>query len=102
MADGMITPDEWAPPLPEGPHDHKGHSEEKCVRCGWVMGNRPLNCLNDDTPHVFPSQQAEIKRLRAAGDKLAQGVLDAHQPFPNDEHIDLWWMVVNWEEARRG
>lgn len=37
-------------------HDHKGYSEEKCTRCGWVMGRPPLNCLNNDTPHVFPSQ----------------------------------------------
>lgn len=37
-------------------HDHKGFSEEKCVRCGWIMGNAPLNCQNDNTPHVFPSQ----------------------------------------------
>jgi len=60
--------DEW-PELvaaPEGPHDHKGHSEEKCVRCGWVMGHQPLNCNNNDTPHVFPSQLAERDRLRAA------------------------------------
>lgn len=38
------------------PHAHKGYSEERCVRCGWVMGMPPLNCQNDDTPHVFPSQ----------------------------------------------
>lgn len=38
------------------PHDHKGFSEEKCIRCGWVMGHQALNCNNDDTPHVFPSQ----------------------------------------------
>lgn len=37
-------------------HDDKGYSEEQCVRCGWVMGHRPLNCNNDNTPHVFPSQ----------------------------------------------
>lgn len=37
-------------------HDHKGYSEERCVRCGWVMGHPPLNCNNDNTPHVFPSQ----------------------------------------------
>lgn len=37
-------------------HDNKGFSEEKCIRCGWVMGHPPLNCQNDDTPHVFPSQ----------------------------------------------
>lgn len=37
-------------------HDDKGYSEEQCVRCGWVMGRPALNCQNDDTPHVFPSQ----------------------------------------------
>lgn len=37
-------------------HDDKGRSEEMCTRCGWVMGSPPLNCLNDDTAHVFPSQ----------------------------------------------
>jgi hypothetical protein len=37
-------------------HDNKGFSEEKCVRCGWVMGHPALNCQNDNTPHVFPSQ----------------------------------------------
>ena len=40
--------------LPAG-HDNKGFSEEKCVRCGWVMGQPALNCQNDDTPHSFPS-----------------------------------------------
>jgi len=39
-------------------HDHKGFSEEKCVRCGWVMGQPALNCQNDGTPHRFPSQSA--------------------------------------------
>lgn len=34
----------------------KGYSEETCVRCGWTMGQSPLNCQNDDTPHRFPSQ----------------------------------------------
>lgn len=51
------TPAESLPPAPSAePHDHKGHSEEKCIRCGWVMGHTALNCMNDDTPHVFPSQ----------------------------------------------
>lgn len=36
-------------------YDNKGYSEEKCIWCGWRMGNSPLNCNNDDTPHVFPS-----------------------------------------------
>ena len=67
----MHTPDEWAPlVLAKGPHDHKGHSEEKCVRCGWVMGHQPLNCQNNDTPHVFPSQLAEVERLRAEVERL--------------------------------
>jgi hypothetical protein len=73
----------------EPPHDHKGHSEEKCVRCGWVMGHRPLNCMNDDTPHVFPSQQAEVERLTqlheriAASDDVAQAYQQVYfEDFP--------------------
>lgn len=42
-------------------HDNKGYSEEQCVRCGWVMGRPPLNCQNDDTPHVFPSQLPDLE-----------------------------------------
>lgn len=49
-ADGNLVP------TPPQPHDHKGHSEERCIRCGWIMGHPALNCMNDDTPHVFPSQ----------------------------------------------
>ena len=66
------APNIWREPQPELPHDHKGHSEEKCVRCGWVMGHQPLNCMNDDTPHRFPSQEAEIERLRAKVADLTQ------------------------------
>ena len=68
MADDM-TPNEWDGsewvPLHvvAQRHDHKGHSEEMCIRCGWIMGHIPLNCQNDDTPHLFPSQQAKIERL---------------------------------------
>lgn len=47
-------------------HDDKGFSEEKCLRCGWVMGMAPLNCQNDDTPHRFPSQQSLEEQLEAA------------------------------------
>lgn len=39
------------------PHNDKGFSEERCLRCGWVMGSPALNCNNDDTPHRFPSQE---------------------------------------------
>lgn len=45
-------------------HDHKGYSEEKCVRCGWVMGHPALNCQNDNTPHVFPSTLSLSSKYR--------------------------------------
>lgn len=45
---------------------NKGFSEETCVRCGWRMGSPPLNCQNDNTPHRFPSQEAECVTLRQA------------------------------------
>lgn len=57
-------------------HDHKGHSEEKCTRCGWVMGHPPLNCQDDNTPHVFPSQ------LRSGPRPLLHRILD--RLFPHD------------------
>lgn len=50
---------------PTSEHDHKGYSAEKCVRCGWVMGQRQLNCQNDDTPHVFPSQLRLEEQLQS-------------------------------------
>lgn len=65
------------PPVDVLTHDHKGYSEEKCIRCGWVMGYLSLNCQNDNTPHVFPSQLAVIAAqlkmadaLRTARDEL--------------------------------
>lgn len=99
VADDIVTPDEWAPPLPEAPHDHKGYSEEKCLRCGWVMGHRPLNCMNDDTPHRFPSQQDEIERLRAAL-ALAVGELSTYGPMRYTSPDQL--MEHFLQEARRG
>lgn len=91
----MYTPDEQAAWLVG--HDHKGHSEEKCVRCGWVMGHQPLNCNNDDTPHVFPSQLAEVERLRDAGDALA---VRHRKTFFLDGAFDT--ELRQWEAARRG
>lgn len=38
--------------------DHAGYSEETCVKCGWKMGDPPVNCQNNNTPHRFPSQVA--------------------------------------------
>ena len=93
--DSMCTPDEWESAPVEGLHDHKGHSEEKCVRCGWVMGHRPLNCMNDNTPHRFPSQEAEIKRLHAAGDEMADAA--TRQQW---SRLDV--AVAAWQETRRG
>ena len=110
MADEMMyTPDEWEPPVPEGPHNHKGHSEEKCVRCGWVMGHQPLNCNNDDTPHVFPSQLAEIERSRTCP-SCSVLMPPAHlsvpcrppQGTPLNEWCSECAALAAWQEARRG
>jgi hypothetical protein len=43
-------------------HGNAGFSEETCTRCGWRMGSPPLNCNNDNTPHVFPSQIDKAER----------------------------------------
>jgi hypothetical protein len=64
----------------------RGYSEETCVRCGWKMGDPPLNCQNDDTPHRFPSQLRELHEAAALaldggdreylGDHIPQEVWD--------------------------
>lgn len=41
--------------------ENRGYSEETCIRCGWRMGNPPLNCQNDNTPHVFPSSAEALE-----------------------------------------
>lgn len=46
-------------------------------------------------------RDAEIERLRDAGDKLAEGVEAALHPFPANEPIDLSWLIHNWNGARR-
>jgi hypothetical protein len=108
MADDIVTPieaEEWGvtelASLEDHArqHDHKGHSEEMCVRCGWVMGHRPLNCQNNDTPHVFPSQEAEIERLC---DSLLQ--MKALLSEERDKVSALQSMLTAYEEqeARRG
>ena len=99
MAD---TPDTWIEPMPEKPHDHKGHSEERCVRCGWVMGDRPLNCTNNDMPHCFPSQQAEIERLRGEVAKLLDGMEMAWLLIANGQNWDATDEVAHakWNEAK--
>jgi hypothetical protein len=42
-------------------HGDAGRSEETCIRCGWRMGNPALNCNNDNTAHVFPSQLDKVE-----------------------------------------
>ena len=64
-------------------HDDKGFSEEKCVRCGWVMGSPPLNCQNDDTPHVFPSQQSLVEQFEAAQEAIRRIADDVHLVLKN-------------------
>jgi hypothetical protein len=90
------------------------------------MGHRPLNCQNDDTPHVFPSQLAEVERLEAARQQLldaARGYMDmVVEERDNNERLRAagnafteWWhfgdienldefieAVLAWQEARRG
>jgi len=70
-------------------HDHKGYSEEKCLRCGWVMGHRALNCQNDNTPHVFPSQLDFLERI---GYKLRDFIFRNRRPItiktPNRDSYD--------------
>lgn len=90
----LTTPDKWSDkemtPLPvlARRHDDKGHSEEMCVRCGWVMGMRPLNCQNDDSPHIFPSQQAEYTRLMD-GLEYAWAVIANGRAWDEAQH-DEW------------
>ena len=62
-------------------HDHKGYSEEKCLRCGWVMGSPPLNCNNDNTPHEFPSHAAA-----RADERMSWG---EHLARTQITHVDL-------------
>lgn len=62
--------------LGEKVHNHKGFSAEMCTRCGWVMGSPPLNCQNDDSPHLFPSEMVlweAIVRLESALTAIAEG-----------------------------
>lgn len=66
---------DYASQNPESPHDNKGYSEEKCTRCGWVMGNKPLNCKNDDTPHVFPSQHLSPGRRPVVSDVASDEIV---------------------------
>lgn len=75
-------------------HDHKGYSEEKCVLCGWVMGNKPLNC-NNDTPHVFPSQEKAFDKLMDSME-LAWGLI-ANAQYWDRSDLNKY---AEWEAAK--
>jgi hypothetical protein len=60
--------------------DDRGFSEETCVRCGWRMGSPPLNCNNDNTPHVFSSQLSDPAAPTPDGDW--QYTEEATRPAP--------------------
>jgi hypothetical protein len=108
VADGLPDMEwdgsEWVPlHVVAQRHDHKGHSEEMCIRCGWIMGQIPLNCQNNDTPHVFPSQQAEIERLRAVLDVVdAQVAAYMNGSIGSSRAIQTISLLLDAEEARRG
>ena len=73
-------------------HDHKGYSEEKCIRCGWVMGHRALNCMNDDTPHVFPSQ--------ARTPSFTDDEMEAIRRFMFNELVPQSWRTIDERNDR--
>jgi hypothetical protein len=119
VADDIVTPDDWNEPemaplhVLAQRHDHKGHSEEMCIRCGWIMGHMPLNCQNDDSPHVFPSQQVECTLLMD-GLEYAWAVIANGRAW-DEAHHDVWeqakfcYRDEHWHpaldrnrEARRG
>jgi hypothetical protein len=63
----------------KSPHDHKGHSEEKCVRCGWVMGHLPERAAAE---RALADQLADALRDEARNHTLrgnAARALDAYQ-----------------------
>lgn len=91
-------------------HDDKGASEEMCTRCGWVMGNPPLNCLNDNTPHVFPSQMSSVAdtrdreaRLRSTTDAAVwarEFIAVVERDNVIDEGFMIGWFANAIETAR--
>lgn len=56
--------------------DNKGYSEETCIRCGWRMGSPAMNCQNNDTPHIFPSQIIDDEAVTVAKEKGLPFALD--------------------------
>lgn len=58
---------------------------DRCVRCGWVKGDPPLDCQNDGTPHEFA--QGEWKapshnRLNNVVARVRQEAVAAMHRFP--------------------
>jgi hypothetical protein len=89
-------------------HDHKGYSEEKCIRCGWVMGHPPLNCLNDDTPHVFPSQlDADVRmwqqKISAEARRRWPDITLMREALALGEEVgEVYRCIVKRDEGTRG
>lgn len=81
-------------------YDNKGYSEEKCVRCGWVMGHAPLNCNNDDTPHIFPSQMREKLTLNQQIEHVAKSFHEAYEKFaPAFNYTTRPESAVPWDDV---
>lgn len=109
MAEEQVTTDVYDTPsdiveeLPTGVHDDKGYSEEKCVRCGWVMGHAPLNCNNDDTPHIFPSQMRQHltydQQIEKVAKRLYETLMQKMFLFNQKSHAEV---VVPWESTPAG
>lgn len=83
--------------------DCGGHGCEPCYAAEVI---RRLRAENDDMQVLLRGRtaelQAEVKRLRAAGDALAAIVGDVVVPF--DDESKAWTMATaygTWQEARR-
>lgn len=83
-------------------YDNKGYSEEKCVRCGWVMGHAPLNCNNDDTPHIFPSQMMTPLTFDQQIERVAKAFHEAYEGLaPSFNYATRPESAVPWDDVPR-
>lgn len=97
---GSVSHEEWLRRQMRDMHDDKGHSEEKCIRCGWVMGHAPLNCNNDDTPHVFPSQLRDKLTLNQQIERVAKAFHETYEKLaPTLDYVARPESAVPWDEV---
>lgn len=81
-------------------YDNKGYSQEKCIRCGWVMGHAPLNCNNDDTPHIFPSQLMEKLTLDQQIERVAKAFHETYERLaPMFNYTTRPESAVPWDDV---